>query len=450
MSVNVKLIAETNVAPGILASHAAKTCYEPEIPELGKLIDVKGRLFDTGHHTTIQHSNFTFAIDGISVSSVCFGLHLASPYYNTDQRSGRFSKMYDNPDMGAVKQHLKEYFPEQDLAAASDFIKKGLDIYAGHKDFVTQIAIENIKQERPFASEKYINANAPKLAQEQLRMFIPMVAPTALDYSINLSALAALHRTTWNPEMREVVAKMVYVVVEKYPEISYMFQDAKKSSKDWSPRLDCNDSQLKEKPVLRLLDIRYDDDGFAPVDMKDMVDASYFSPEYMNNTQQHVMTDVEISCATMGQDQRHRSIKRGSPAFTGNFYLPPLLKKAGLAKKAADFNKHFIALRLQMPPALWTMIAPYGAMVRYTKVADLNALLHEQEKRTCWCAQEEIYHLGTGLRESLINEIGADSKLVKSLAPHCFKYGKCCEGLRFCGRDITERLTERYFRDRQI
>lgn len=49
MSVNVSLVAETNVSPEILSSHAAKTCYEPEVPEIGKTIDVKSRLFDTGH-----------------------------------------------------------------------------------------------------------------------------------------------------------------------------------------------------------------------------------------------------------------------------------------------------------------------------------------------------------------------------------------------------------------
>ena len=241
MAVNVTLVAETNIAPETLALHAARTCYEPEIPKLddGKKIDVEKRLFKPGHHTTIQHGSFTFAIEGISVSSVCFGLHLASPYYNSDQRSGRFSKMYDNPDMASIREHLLRYFAVANIDAVLDFIKNGLRIYAENIERVTEIAKLKIKQERPNASEKYISTNAPKFAQEQLRMFISMVAPTALDYTINLSTLSALYRTAWNPEMREVVSQMVEIVTEKYPEISYMFADDIKANEndDWSPSI---------------------------------------------------------------------------------------------------------------------------------------------------------------------------------------------------------------------
>jgi thymidylate synthase ThyX len=454
MPIDVKLVAETNIAPETIASHAAKVCYEPEMPEMGKMIDVKGRLFDTGHHTTIQHSYFTFAIEGISVAGVCMGLHLATPHYNTDQRSGRFSKMYDEPDIDAIAKHLKTYYPKQDLAAALSFIQKGLDIYAKSKDNVTKIAADKIKYERPFASEKYIASNAPKFAQEHLRMFISMVAPTALDYTINLSTLTALYRTAWTPEMRDTVSKMVNIITQKYPEISYMFDESKKSNTDWAPELlldDCfYDPVIQDRPKSRKLDVSYDNEKFAIPEMNDMVDTLYFSPKYMGNTQMHVMNEVEMSCATMGQDQRHRSIKRSAPGFTGKLYLPPLLKEAGLAADATDYMYEFLGLKSELPSTLWSLIAPYGAMVRYTKKADLNALLHEQGKRTCWCAQEEIYHLGTQLREQLADKIGSDSKLVTALAPHCFKDGKCCEGARFCGRDIKERMIANYFKNRQI
>ena len=200
-----------------------------------------------------------------------------------------------------------------------------------------------------------------------------------------------------------------------------------------------------------MVGVCYDDNRFVVPDMKDTVDTLYFSPKYMANTQQHVTTDVEMSCATMGQDQRHRSIKREAPAFTGNFYIPPLLKEAGLEGEATGFMSNFLELHSEFPSTMWTMVAPYGAMVQYTKTADMNALLHEQGKRTCWCAQEEIYHLSTALREELSRQIGKDSKLVQALAPHCFRDGKCCEGARYCGRDIEERVViEKYFRNRQI
>lgn len=455
MPLNVNLVAETNLSPEVLSSHAAKTCYEPDVPEIGKLIDVKSRLFDTGHHTTVQHNYFTFGIDGISVSSVCLGLHLASPYYNTDQRSGRFSKMYDEPNIEEIKNHLERYFPGQDTKSALNFIQNGLDLYSNNKEKVTNIAADLIKKERPFASEKYINANASKFAQEQLRMFISMVAPTALDYTLNLSALTALYRVAWNPEMREVVQCMVNSVLEKHPEIEYMFNKDVKSNKNWHPEyININPSKvdIKTRPEFNLLDVKYDEKTFNPNNnSKDTVDVLYFSPLTMNNSRQYVASEIEVSCgATMGQDQRHRSIKRDEPVFTGNFYLPPLLKQAGLEKEALNFTREFLSLANKIDLTMLTNIAPYGAMVKYKKTADLNALLHEQGKRTCWCAQEEIYHISTDLRSALSNKIGKDSKLVQALAPHCFKDGKCCEGTRYCGREIKERLIGDYFKDRQI
>lgn len=63
--IKVTKIAETDVSPTILASHAATMCYNAETPELGRTIDVKKRLFDTGHHSTLEHNYWTFMIENI-------------------------------------------------------------------------------------------------------------------------------------------------------------------------------------------------------------------------------------------------------------------------------------------------------------------------------------------------------------------------------------------------
>ena len=230
--IKVKKIAGTDVEPTILASHAARTCYAADVPELGETIDVENRLFKTGHHTTLEHNYYTFNIDGIPVSSVVFGLHLTAPFYNTDQRSGRFSKMYDNPDMAAIKNTLKTYHPEvsdYNINAACDFIENGLDIYAKNKNRVTELARDAIHRERPYASEKYVEQNAPKFAQEQLRMFVSMIAPTALDYTIDLATLFTLYRTAWTTEMRDAVNQMAELAMRDDPKIKYMFDSAKQA-----------------------------------------------------------------------------------------------------------------------------------------------------------------------------------------------------------------------------
>ena len=456
--IKVKKIAGTDLEPTLLASHAARTCYTAEVPEIGETIDVENRLFKTGHHTTLEHNYYTFNIDGIPVSSVVFGWHLTAPFYNTDQRSGRFSKMYDNPDMDTIKNTLKTYHPEvsdHNINAACDFVEMGLDVYAKNKQQVTQLARDAIHRERPHASEKYVEQNAPKFAQEQLRMFVSMIAPTALDYTIDLATLFTLYRTAWTNEMRDAVNKMAELAVQDDPKIQYMFDPAKQEPiYNYVSKFFASEHYrgIKTRPEFKLLDYKYDDKMFAENKSPDTADTLQFHPRYMNNSLMYVDSKIHIDAgATMGQDQRHRSIQRSEPQFTGYFYLPPLLNAAGLQKDADKFMNMYYSLKADtFSRGMMLAIAPYGAMVEYHKHANLNALMHEQGKRTCWCAQEAIYHISCDLRRDLAQYIGENAKLMKYLTPPCLSMGRCPEGPRCCGRDIIADKINGYFKQRQI
>ncbi len=456
--VKVTKIAETDVSPTILASHAATMCYNAETPELGRTIDVKKRLFDTGHHSTLEHNYWTFMIENIPVSSVVFGLHLTAPFYDTDQRSGRFSKMYENPDMADIKNTLETYYPDapaKNINKACDFIENGLDVYADNKDRVTELARDQIRLERPKASDKYIESNAPKLAQEQLRMFVSMIAPTALDWTVDLATICAFYRTAWTPFMRDTMDKIAEQIKKDHPDIAYMFDEKVRNTEPWSPKFAPCHMGTKTRPEFRLLDYNYDDKKFRENESRDTVDTLQFSPDYMDNSLMHVDSRIHIDAgATMGQDQRHRSIKRSKPVFTGYFYLPPMLNKAGLKPSADAWMRDFYGMvkNPEFSRSMLTSVSPYGAMVKYDKHADLNALIHEQGKRTCWCAQEAIYHLACDLRRELAEKIGEDAAVLKYLTPPCLSMGKCVEGPRFCGRNIEEdkKNLVNYFRDRQI
>jgi len=104
--IKVNLITHTETKPLELASHAALICYQAEMPEMGKMLDVENRLFNVGHHTTLQHFFLTFSVEGIAVGDITFGMHLASPFYNSDQRSGRYcAKMFVEPDFEEIKNY---------------------------------------------------------------------------------------------------------------------------------------------------------------------------------------------------------------------------------------------------------------------------------------------------------------------------------------------------------
>lgn len=451
--IDVKLKSAMNIPPEKLISYAAKMCYTPDVPKMGDLIDIEGRLFRPGHHTTYQHSYLAFCIQA-PVSAVCLGLHLASPFYNSDQRSGRFSKMYNNPDFRGIQRHLEQFYPGENTDKALAFIRRGVQIYAGNIGRLTELARQAISRERPFAGEKYTEQNAPKFAQEQLRVFISQITPTALIHTVNLSALASLYRAAWSPELKEITNQMVGAVLKKYPYLAFMFEADKKADIRWTPVPETWEPRVSFRAALRLKRATIDPERLALKKGRDTVDILPFSPEAMDNALSSVDTSVETSCGTFGEDQRHRTILRGSPRFSGAFYVPPLLKKAGLAAAALDYMHAFAGLAQELSPQLMTAIAPYGAMVSYDKHSHINALLHEQGKRTCWCAQEEIYTLSTKLRNALEkrNKDGKLTPLLQALAPPCLRDGKCPEGPRYCGRAIAKTPQDilTYFRQREI
>jgi hypothetical protein len=441
-----------------VASHAGLKCYQSESPKMGQLIDVEGRLFDTSHHTTLQHakSYLTFDIEGIAVGDITFGLHLCHPFYNSDQRSGRFcAKMFLEPDFLKMEEYIKRYWPEvsrERRKLVLGYIKKGVHLYHQNISKATEIARALIKKERPFATDKYLAANAPKIAQEQMRMFIPVIFPTGLDYTTNLTVLAAMHRTAWTPAMKDVISKMVDAVLSEYPELSFMFSTKDKSQISWAMELPDEKSFVIERsPKHDLISIS-GEEKFVGIDDGDKhpVDLLHFHPKYMDNSIGEIKTRINISTATMGQDQRHRTIRRGSPEFTGGFYLAPILSELRLEKEAREYFSAWLEISREVPKTLAMILAPYGTMVSYEKVGSFNAIAHEQGKRLCWCAQEEIYHAGLFLRQEIESRCGGDSKLLQIFEPPCYRTGKCAEGARYCGRDMQKRKGKAYFLNRSV
>ena len=172
-------------------------------------------------------------------------------------------------------------------------------------------------------------------------------------------------------------------------------------------------------------------------------------PEYMDNSSTHLRARIEVSCATMGQDQRHRMLKRTSPFFTGDVYCSNILEELGLGEELLRTLKLWEIVSEGLPGNLKAILAPYGAMVRYEKSGDLNGLCHESRKRLCWKAQPEIYKLAMSMRKALAE--GKESKHILCLfEPPCYATGKCGEA-KSCGRDITLRNDEKkFFVDRKV
>ncbi|MDR2526346.1 MAG: FAD-dependent thymidylate synthase [Rickettsiales bacterium] len=434
--IKISLISKSTENLTNLVSHAARICYNPTLPKMGSTIDIENLLFKTGHHTTLQHNFFTFLIDGLSINSTIFGLHLLHPFYNTDQRSGRFSKMYTNPDYDEIRNYILGYFPNSPIDKLISFIKKGRLIYKDNMKRAEKLVAERIKEERPFASDEYIEANANKIAQEQMRVFISTVFPTALDYTINLSTLNAIYRSAWTVEMKDITEQMKRLVLKECPNLEYMYKNQRQDN--WSPKMINNIPKILKTPSLEVLKIDNYDTFNSYISESDSVDLKYFTPERMNNNIFTILTEIEVSLATMAHDQRHRTLKRTMPELTGNFYLPPIPSMLGLEKIAEEYMLEYIDLYNSLDKNLVLMLAPYGVMAKYKKIGDINAITHEQEKRLCWSSQEEVYNLSRKLYEKISNNDKSEIREIsKFFLPSCYKK-KCIEGKRYCGRDIKK------------
>lgn len=471
--INVKLLALTQFdqfAKGVelpsekememIMSFAAKGCYEGSEPEIGKTIDIEKRIFNTGHHTIPQHICATFFIEGATISDYTFGLHLTHPFYDTSQRSGRYcSKMFTDPDIiEKVSGFIKLYWPsikDETLQEICDYIAFGSGIYKGNIREATEHAESLIKKERPRATEKYIHDNAGKFAQEQMRVFLPIILPTAATTTINLSTLFSLYQAAWTPTMRDIVEKMIALVLHKNPGLKYMFRK-KIDNIDWMPGIGCDKTRILYEPEVCLVGVEYN--GFMPkfpeAHETHPINHLPFSPYFMENNGIKIKSVVELSIATMGQDQRHRTIKRTLPIITGNFYLPPVAALCNMKNLAIELMERYknITRKLKNDESLKTLataIAPYGATASYYKEGDLNAVIHEMGKRGCWTAQQEIYNAAVGLREAISEKYHGyqAQELTKIFLPGCLRTGKCTEGDRYCGRIINQ---EPHFPERKI
>lgn len=451
---HIELKSCTDVDPMDLASYAAKVCYTSELPEWGKRLNVEKNLFQTGHHTTLEHFYLSYVIEGIAVGDITFGLHLTHPFYNTDQRSGRYAgKMFANPDFDAMEDYVKKFWPEvygPTLREVIDYVKFGANIYSDNMPKAQEVVAKFIAEDRPYASNN-IRANIPKFAQEQMRNFISILFPTASVFTIDIITLVSMYESAWTPVMRYVTGEMARLFVGKFPEVKFLFNEDRRRKDDWA--IICDEKidtiNVSYRPDLHNLSIS--GDGCTSVDNKKMhpVDNLHFTPELMRNSVDSIRMEIEISLATMGQDQRHRTISRGEPFFTGNFYVPPVLQSLSLADKALEYMRKWKEITESVPDTLAMILAPYGAMVAYEKSGSFNGIAHEQCKRTCFCAQPEIYDVARQERIA-IEKVGGDPCLLEIFQPPCFKEGKCGEGDRYCGRDIGLRKTGDYFPERRV
>ncbi|MBD3244620.1 MAG: hypothetical protein GF335_01355 [Candidatus Moranbacteria bacterium] len=456
--IKVRLISSPDQNPKEITKLAALECKGKSKAKINL-----NHLFQSTHHTPFQHNYFTFQIKNIAIADITFGLHLTHPFYNSDQKSGSLcAQMFENPDFERMESYIKIFWPQikpGNLKKIMAYIKKCTEIYNKNFPKTLEETKKLIKKERPYADEKFLKQRAPKINQEQLRMFIPSIFPTSIVYTLNLTALAAMYESAWNPVLRFITQEMAEEILKTTPELDFLFKKSARRKTNWHPYLDKTSKNKIVDEVEAVFDFeslsklinKETSANYTLPDYKIMspLDKLHFTPELMNNTFEEIKAQIKGPLVTMGQDQRHRTIKRSIPIFTGDFYLPPIAKKCDLEKEAKKVLKMWKNLSKKIPGTLAAVIAPLGCVVHYKKRGSLNAVCHEQSGRLCWFHQREIYELSRQLRASIKKQF-KKHPILKLLEPPCYKSGKCTRGEFYCGRDLMMRKENNYFPKRKV
>lgn len=441
------------------SAFAGGMCYQPSVEEAEKTAEtlpVKSALFDTSHHTTIQHSDHTvsFIIDDIPVSLVTFGLHYTHPFYNTSQRSGRYcTKMFKNDRAEDRKNHIYNFlsnygdekiYDGQVLNEIVEWVESGITFFNRELPGITELAKEAIKTERPYYKGN-IDLQASRIAQEQLRNVISTIVPTGLVYTINLSTLFSMYLTAWNKPMVDLLTKMVDEVVKVNPEIGKLidseFYKNPTTRKNYVIPTNNAPPYLCTRPIV-LVDMsccnkgniyRQMFDNFNDINKNTCFNLLPFSP-ISKFQHEEMKSTLLMSTATFGQYQRHRTIERFGTEMTRNFYVPPLLRNEKTNEFIDRYNDRYWELSEKYGHSNMVHFAPYGTMINFQAVASLSAWNHSITKRVCLNAQEEFWNLERMLISCVI------PSTVNQPGPPCVE-GKCHEGKRYCGRDLSKSVT---------
>jgi len=177
-------------------------------------------LFEAGHHTTFQHANFVFALDGVSRLAIWSFFH-HHPHYNSEQVSQRYREV-------SGKTMVTPELPEKLLPIYQSAVKRALRGYRRLGELLTPdltarytaVFPARIKARGPEAEER-VRAAVQKKAQEVARYVLPLATPAHLFHTINgltlLRYYVLANQLDVPGEVRYIVNRMVEEVLAVDP-----------------------------------------------------------------------------------------------------------------------------------------------------------------------------------------------------------------------------------------
>jgi thymidylate synthase ThyX len=177
-------------------------------------------LFEAGHHTTFQHANFVFVLDGVSRLAIWSFFH-HHPHYNSEQVSQRYrevsGKVMVTPDLT----ERQELTYRAGIDRAIEGYRRLTELLSPDiTDRYRQVFPSRAKAQGADAARRVAEAVQRK-AQEVARYVLPLATPAHLYHTINgltlLRYYVLANQLDVPAEVRYIVNAMVAEVLEVEP-----------------------------------------------------------------------------------------------------------------------------------------------------------------------------------------------------------------------------------------
>jgi flavin-dependent thymidylate synthase len=461
------------------------------IKERSSLID---DLYDSGHHTTFEHNTFQFSITQVSRAAIHSFLH-SHPFYNSEQQSQRFAPIDTNS------------FTVPNISGGNlELYRDTLHLQIGAFESLQEILFKKAKEayEEIFQGRKgKYDSSIAKKAQEIARYVLPIAMHSKLHHTINEMTLLRLNRLSNQPdfplEQRLIVEGMMSSLEERGIELGDVVEDPIEGTDmiEYS-LMELHRGQTSTREFFREFDSYLNGkrsvlEGYNPnaefllanavrgvvgISSQDLSDKDaiafaldsnknpYLSEKMNVNPHSRLMRALlavnytfrkKLSHTADSQSQRHRTMPGIYPILGLNIGDEPDV----IVPSLIEADQEALDLFMETNQTTWrniqklignnvsveqaSYLLPNAKAIRKWESGSLVGLLHKQNKRLCYNAQEEIWRLArdeaTEIKE-VHPEIGqyfgapCDLRFSGKVTPYC------SEGPRYCGVPVW-RLSEK-------
>jgi thymidylate synthase ThyX len=495
----------------------ARTCYAPRVIQTGEVSkDEKARAlrdriaketYAAGHHTTLQHAHFQFAVENVSRQLLWSFLH-AHPFYNSEQVSQRYVEV-------RAGTALVPNLPPRELAlyqATLEVQFKGYHRLTELLSPVAERAYFGLFPGRAKTRDNWIG-QVKKRAQEVSRYVLPIATFAHLYHTVSGLTLHRYHRLARSldvaDEQRLLIQSMVDAVNAEDPLFFRDIEDSLPLDETPEYRLlashcDPNavggtrakafarefDAELGNR-ISKLVDYKInaeatlaqgvrsslgltrdelsDDDAIRRIlsPAQNVLFAQSLTLTTLSKSSRalshpHYTFKKKLSHSADSQDQRHRMTPASRPVLTTQYaggapdaIVPDLIARTPEALEVYNeiLGQTFVAIDALLDsgvaPSLALYLLPNAFPVRFEESGDFLHLHHKWTTRLCYTAQEEIWR--ASLEEvKQVREV--HPRLGAHLLPPCALRQEadvrptCPEGPRFCGVPVWRLQLDDYRR----